>query len=174
MISHIIIMAFSIVNLYVYFNRYEDFINYLEKFYSTEKEIPFVMITFFLAVNSLAIVIADGNLLILHIYLAKRGLTTYEYILEKRRKLLNVISTQPSKNTTNNTNNFISVISNELTSQTLFKSARETHELTMPYSNKVIPQIISEAGPTSKEEYYQHEFIDNTTYLGDKSNYSFS
>lgn len=105
MATYMILSGFSVYSIYLYFERHEEYIDYIDESYSYEKGLTFLMISFFLAISSCAIVIAVGNLIGLHVYLARRGITTYDYIVEKRRKLKTVTSNQAIRSVTDNTDN---------------------------------------------------------------------
>ena len=106
------------------------------------------MISFFLAISSCAIVIADGNLMGLHVYLSRRGLTTYEYIMEKRRKLKIVTNNQGIRSITDNTDNSsITVIPHRFTNYTHQRTSEGNSD-----TKRILPKNELEPVHTSIED----------------------
>jgi hypothetical protein len=57
------------------------YLDRLDTAYKTDIVIPFIMILGSLCLTSMATLIANTNLIGLHIYLKLKGLSTYQYIL---------------------------------------------------------------------------------------------
>lgn len=145
MVTYMILLGFSIYSIYLYFDRHEEYLDYIDESYSYRKGLPFLMISFFLAICSCAIVIADGNLIVLHLYLYRRGLTTYEYIMEKRRKLKNVTNNQGIRD--NSDNSSITVMTNRFTTYTHQRTIEGNSD-----TKRILPRNESEPVHTSLEE----------------------
>jgi hypothetical protein len=148
LVTYMILSGFSVYSIYLYFNRHEEYLDYIDESYSYRKGLPFLMISFFLAISSCVIVMAVGNLIGLHVYLSRRGLTTYEYIVEKRRKLKIVTSNQAIRSITDNTDNSsITVITHRFTHYAHQRTTEGNSD-----TKRILPRNESEPVHTSIED----------------------
>ena len=92
-VSYGIVTIFCIISLSSYARNYEDYEDSLYDNYDTSDSSPFVGITIATLIVAALVMIAILHLIVLHIYLNYKGITTYEYVIElrKRKKVIDII-----------------------------------------------------------------------------------
>ncbi|CAI2386803.1 unnamed protein product [Moneuplotes crassus] len=83
-VYYCIILFYSVLEFFI--NR-EEYEASLSDLYGNETGTPFVAISIIIFVLNILPIVAILNLLSLHIWLKKKGLSTYDYIIQKREKL---------------------------------------------------------------------------------------
>jgi flagellar biosynthesis component FlhA len=68
----------------------DDFVDSIQSVYGSDQSLTFITIIGIMAGVNILPVIALVNLMLFHVWLYKKGLTTFEYIMEKREKAENI------------------------------------------------------------------------------------
>lgn len=91
--SYGVVTIFCIISISSYARNYEDYEDSLYDSYDTRDSSPFIGITIVTLIVAALVMIAVLHLVVLHIYLNYKGITTYEYVLElrKRKKVISNI-----------------------------------------------------------------------------------
>lgn len=77
---------YSVINVIEYFENKHEYLERLDEHYHTEDYAPFIAISIITAILSALVTIAILHLIVLHAYLNYKGMTTYEYVIELRKK----------------------------------------------------------------------------------------
>lgn len=85
-ISYAIATVFSFISFTGYFRDTDEYLDNLSMNYGTENSAPFLAISIITATFGTAVTIAILHLIVLHIYLNYKGITTYDHIIEVRKK----------------------------------------------------------------------------------------
>lgn len=67
-------------------DRDKKFMDKLEQIYGVNEALPFLVCTIFSTITALIALIANSNLILLHIWLKSKGMTTFDYIMQLRRR----------------------------------------------------------------------------------------
>ena len=92
-VNYGVVTIFCSISLSRYARNYEDYEEFLYDSYDTRNSYPFVGITIATLIVAALVMIAILHLLVLHTYLNYKGITTYEYVIElrKRKKVIDNI-----------------------------------------------------------------------------------
>jgi hypothetical protein len=92
-VSYGVVTIFCIISISRYARNYEDYEDKLYDNYDTRDSSPFIGITIVTLIVAALVMIAILHLVVLHIYLNYKGITTYEYVIElrKRKKVMDII-----------------------------------------------------------------------------------
>jgi hypothetical protein len=92
-VSYGVVTIYCIISISSYARNYEDYEDNLFDNYDTRDTSPFIGITIATLIIAASVMIAILHLLVLHSYLNYKGLTTYEYVIElrKRKKVIDII-----------------------------------------------------------------------------------
>ena len=58
----------------------------LEQLYGMTETLPFLVLTILCTITAIVTFIANSNLILLHIWLKSKGMTTFDYIMQLRRR----------------------------------------------------------------------------------------